>query len=275
MKDKYTMIQKFRILNNEKKAILATNFYNFETLKGVLLAAKETNSGIILQLTQSSIDYMGLENALEMARTALKYYNVEAWIHLDHGGTVSLAKQCIEAGFDSVMYDGSELPLKKNIENTREVVEYAQKYNVNVEAELGYVAKLGQDTNKTGYTEVNDAVKFVRETGINTLAVAIGTAHGFYKEKPKLDFNRLNEIKQAIKIPLVLHGGSGVPDADLIKAVDNGINKINVATEIKNTFIQSIKKEIANTDEIDLRKIFPPAIQSVTELIKHKLTIIN
>lgn len=269
------MIEKFSQLNKENKAILATNFYNFETLKGVLLAAKQTKSSIILQLTQSSIDYMGLEIAVNMARTALKYYQVEGWLHLDHGASVQLAKRCLDAGFDSVMYDGSELPLSENIKNTRQVVEYAEHYNANVEAELGYIPKLGQNTNKKGYTEVNDAIKFVKETGINSLAVAIGTVHGFYKGTPKLNFERLKEIKKAVKIPLVLHGGSGIPDADLKMAVANGINKINVATEIKNIFTKTIKQELNKSDEIDLRKTFPPSIDAITNLISKKILTIN
>jgi len=269
------MIQKFEQLNKEGKAILATNFYNFETLKGVLLAVKENNTSIILQMTQSSIDYMGLENALNMARTSFKFYNVEGWIHLDHGGSVELAKQCLDAGFDSVMYDGSELPIEENIKNTKEVVAYAKKYKANVEAELGYVAKLGQDTGKMGYTKVDDAIRFVKETGVNTLAVAIGTAHGFYKEQPKLDFKRLSDIKEAVKIPLVLHGGSGVPHEDLKKSVQNGICKVNVATEIKNIFTQTLKKELNKSDEIDLRKIFPPATEAVKDLVVTKLNAIQ
>ncbi len=270
------MIQKFKQLNKEGRAILATNFYNFETLKGVLLAAKECNSSVILQMTKSSIDYLGLANAINMARTALEFFEVEGWIHLDHGGSVALAKQCLDAGFDSVMYDGSELSLEENIKNTKEVVNYAKRYGVNVEAELGYVAKLGQDTGKMGYTKVEDAVKFVAETGVNTLAVAIGTAHGFYKEKPNLDFKRLLEIKKAVKIPLVLHGGSGVPHEDLKESVKNGICKVNVATEIKNIFTQTLKSELNKSDEIDLRKIFPPATEAVKELVITKLkAIIN
>ena len=110
---------------------------------------------------------------------------------------VELAKQCLDAGVDSVMYDGSELSIEENIQNTKEVVAYAKKFNANVEAELGYVAKLGQDKSKMVYTQVEDAKRFVEETGVNALAVAIGTAHGFYKEKPKLDFVRLAEIKEA------------------------------------------------------------------------------
>jgi len=269
------MIEKYQELNQANRAILATNFYNFETLKGVLLAVKDRKTDIILQITKGSIDYMGLENAINMARTALKFYGIRGWIHLDHGGTVELAKRCLDAGVDSVMYDGSELSVEENIKNTQEVVKYAKKFNASVEAELGYVAKLGQDKSKMEYTRVEDAKRFVEETGVNALAVAIGTAHGFYKEKPKLDFVRLAEIKEAVKTPLVLHGGSGVPDEDLIKSIQNGICKINLATEIKDTFIKNVKNEINKSEQIDLRIIFPPAVDAVKKLIINKLITIE
>ncbi len=269
------MKNKFKEINKERRALLATNFYNFETLKGILLAAKDRNSSIILQLTKSSIDYLGLENAVSMAKTGLKSFGVEGWVHLDHGPDIELVKACLEAGFDSVMYDGSELPLEQNIENTKKAVALAEKYGANVEAELGYIAKLGQAKDKVAYTAVEDALRFVRETGVDTLAVAIGTAHGFYKEKPKLDFERLQEIKEAVKIPLVLHGGSGVPGEDIKKAVKYGICKVNVATEIKNIFMQKLKKLLSETDEIDLRKVFPPATNAVKSLVEEKLKIVN
>ena len=139
---------KFKKLKQQKKGLLATNFYNYETLSGILTAASELNLPIILQLTKSSIDYMGLNIAVSMARTGLKDYDVEGWIHLDHGDSTILVRQCLDAGFDSVMFDGSELPFERNIELTSEVVEMAGNYNANVEAELGYVAKLGQSTEK-------------------------------------------------------------------------------------------------------------------------------
>ncbi len=269
------MKNKFEEINNANKALLATNFYNFETLKGVLLAAKDQNSSIILQMTKSSIDYLGLENAVSMAKTGLKYFGVEGWIHLDHGPNIDLVKACLDAGFDSVMYDGSELPLEQNIDNTKKVVALAEKYGANVEAELGYIAKLGQAKDKVSYTSAEDALLFVQETGVDALAVAIGTAHGFYKEKPKLDFDRLKEIKEAVKIPLVLHGGSGVPVDDVRKAIKNGICKVNVATEIKNIFMQTLKKLLSDTDEIDLRKVFPPATNAVKDLVVGKLRMVN
>lgn len=267
--------EKFIHCQENKCAILATNFYNFETLKGVLEAAKATGSPIILQLTRSSIEYMGLENAVNMGRTGLKSFGVEGWIHLDHGDSVELVNQCLNAGFDSVMFDGSELPIEQNIELTKSAVKLAKAFGANVEAELGYIAKLGQSTEIVESTKAVDAKHFVEATGVNALAVAIGTAHGFYKSTPKLDFERLMEIQKATDTALVLHGGSGVPDDSIKKAVSLGVCKVNVATEIKNIFTQTLKSELSKSDEIDLRKVFPPAIHAITELVEGKLALMN
>ena len=266
---------KFKKLKQQKKGLLATNFYNYETLSGILTAASELNLPIILQLTKSSIDYMGLNIAVSMARTALKDYGVDGWLHLDHGDSIQLVRHCLDAGFDSVMFDGSELPFERNIEVTSVVVEMAGKYNANVEAELGYVAKLGQSTEKMEFTRAEDARFFVEKTRVNALAVAIGTAHGFYKQKPKLDFDRLRQINESTDAALVLHGGSGVPAKDVKKCIDLGICKVNVATEIKNIFMLTLKNQLLNTDEIDLRKVFPAATRAVTGLVKEKLQIVN
>ncbi len=269
------LIEKLKEFRESQKALLATNFYNFETLKGIMEAAKETQLPVILQLTKSSIQYMGLQNAVALARSANEYYRVESWIHLDHGDSYELAEQCLKAGLESVMIDYSECTLEKNIELTRKVVKLAANYGANVEAELGYVAKLGQSTDKTGYTEPGDVDHFVNATGVNALAVAIGTAHGYYKQKPKLDFERLRRINQITDACLVLHGGSGVPDDQIKKAVELGVCKVNVATEIKNTFMYNIKKLMNQSDEIDLRKVFPPAIDMIKELIITKLRLIS
>jgi fructose-bisphosphate aldolase class II/tagatose 1,6-diphosphate aldolase GatY/KbaY len=267
--------KKLKEVQQQKRAILATNFYNFETLKAVLLAAKSGNHPLILQLTRSSIDYMGLENAVSMGRTGLSYFGVEGWIHLDHGGSVELVEQCLKAGFDSVMFDGSELPFDENISLTKKVVEMAKPYNANVEAELGYVAKLGQSFEKTEHTRPEAAAKFTKETGIDALAVAIGTAHGFYKAEPKLDFERLKAIAEATDTPLVLHGGSGVPAEAIKKAVSLGICKLNVATEIKNMFMKTLQQLLNDNTEIDLRKVFPFAIQEVRKLVEGKLMLVE
>jgi fructose-bisphosphate aldolase class II/tagatose 1,6-diphosphate aldolase GatY/KbaY len=267
--------EKMKSLTAQRKGLLATNFYNLETLHGVLKAASELKQPLILQLTSSSISYMGLMTAVNAARTGLKEFGVEGWLHLDHGGSVELAQACLDAGFDSVMIDGSELPLDENIKITKEVVKIAAAYNANVEAELGYVAKLGQSHTVNGFTQVHEAKTFVEETGIDALAIAIGTAHGFYKEEPKLQFELLADIHSSIDSILVLHGGSGVPGEQLRQAISLGICKVNLATEIKNIFMKTLQSILRDNDEIDLRKVFPKATASVTELVKEKLLIVQ
>ena len=267
--------EKFLELRRKRQGILATNFYNFETLEGILQAAQECNQPIILQLTKSSIDYMGLPVAFNLAKSMLAYHGVKGWVHLDHGDSYELAEKCLDVGFDSVMIDASEKPLKENIAVTRKVVKLAEKYGANVEAELGYIAKLGQNKDGTGFTRPEEAKKFVDATGVDALAIAIGTAHGFYDKEPKLDLERLSQIAMATDATLVLHGGSGVPAESLRNAVDRGICKINVATDIKNIFMQTLKTRLATNEEIDLRKVLPTATDKIAELVKGKLEIVK
>lgn len=260
----------------QKRGLLATNFYNLETLHGVLQAAADLNEPLILQLTKSSIDYMGLDTAVSLGRAGLKQFGVEGWIHLDHGGSIDLAQRCLDAGFDSVMIDGSELPFEKNIKITSEVVKRAKSYGANVEAELGYVAKLGQSTGQQqGFTQPGEAREFVKATGVDALAIAIGTAHGFYKEEPNLDIELLKKIAKETPATLVLHGSSGVPHKQVQEAISNGICKVNLATEIKNIFMKTLKNELATTDEIDLRQVFPVATAAITKLVTEKLEMIK
>ncbi|GAA3510351.1 class II fructose-1,6-bisphosphate aldolase [Aquimarina addita] len=259
---------------NEGKALLATNFYNFETLSAVLRAAKNTNSDIILQVSESSIDYLGVNVAKDLAKSASEQYGVTTWLHMDHGQDVTLVKKCIDAGFDSVMIDASEKPFEENVKITSEIVKYAESANVNVEAELGYISKLGQDQ-KMVYTQPKEAKQFVEATGVNALAIAVGSAHGFYKETPKLQIDLIQEINEVTPAALVLHGSSGIPDDQLQKAIKNGITKINLATEIKNIFMKSLREEFVATDGIDLRVIFPKATAKATSLVEDKLRAIN
>lgn len=262
-------------LQRKGKSLLATNFYNYETLKGVLSAAAALQQPIILQLTQSSLKYMGTAVAVNMARTAMKDFGVRGWLHLDHSTSYDLVYECLEAGFDSVMIDASEKSFEENINVTSRVVELASKYNANVEAELGYVAKLGQSSELLAYTDPDQAKQFVDATGVHALAVAIGTVHGFYKKEPKLDLERLTAIRSLTNIPLVLHGGSGIPGDILVAAVQKGICKINLATEIKNIFIETLKNDLQTSDEIDLRIVFPPAIAAVTQIVRSKLELLR
>ncbi|PID91187.1 MAG: ketose-bisphosphate aldolase [Bacteroidetes bacterium] len=271
-----TLQDKLKKLREERKAILAANFYNLETLQAALRAASHEGVPIILQLSESSIRYIGLELAAKMARAAIEAWKVEAWLHLDHGGSLELVRRCLDAGFDSVMIDASEKALEENIRISREAVKMAAKYGANVEAELGYIAKLHQKQSvESGFTRPDDALRFAEETGVSALAVSIGTAHGFYREEPKLDIELLGRIREKVETPLVLHGSSGVPDEAILAAIRNGITKINLATEIKNAFMKKLKSGLMATDEIDLRIVFPKATDAACELIQNKLRLIT
>jgi ketose-bisphosphate aldolase len=269
-----TLKEKLATCSKEGSALLAVNFYNFETLKGLLLAAKATGSPLILQLSESSLDYLGIDPAVAMARAMLKEFAVEGWLHLDHGSSIEVVQKCLDAGFDSVMIDASEQSFEENVRITKEAVRIAKTFNANVEAELGYVAKLGQDQ-AAEPTSAADAKRFTEATGIDALAIAIGNAHGFYKHTPNLRLDRLREIRAVTNCALVLHGSSGIPDEQLQEAIRSGISKINLATETKNTFMKKLQLLLAGSDEIDLRKVFPKAIDEVQQLITRKLRVIN
>jgi len=265
-----------KLLENKKngEAILATNFYNYETLSAVLTAAQNTNSELIIQLSESSINYMGLKVATALAKSAKEQYGITAWLHLDHGQDVNLVRACIDAGFDSVMIDASEKSFRENVEITRNIVKYAESYQINVEAELGYISKLGQDQ-KMIYTQPKEAREFVEATGVNALAIAVGSAHGFYKETPELQIDLISEINNVTTAALVLHGSSGIPSKQIQAAIKNGITKMNLATEIKNIFMKSLQAELRNTNNIDLREVFPAATGKAIELVEDKMRIIG
>ncbi len=275
MKNSTRLKDQWKKLRQANEALLAVNFYNFETLQGVVKAAGTVNSPLILQLTRSSIEYMGLPVATALAESVLQHFDVKGWLHLDHGDSYELAARCLDAGFDSVMIDASEKPFSENISITKSVVKLAEQYDASVEAELGYVAKLGQSTERTGFTEPDEAKLFVEETGVDALAIAIGSAHGFYKETPQLDLQRLAEINSVTDTALVLHGASGIPHDILQEAIQCGICKINLATEVKNIFMKTLKVQLIENEDIDLRKVFPTATDAVTALVQNKLEVIQ
>lgn len=269
-----TCKQRLKQCTQNGTAMLATNFYNFETLKGLLLAAHKTGNSLILQTSEGTLRYLGVKTAASLARSLLTELGVQGWLHFDHGGSIELVKECLDAGYDSVMIDASEKPLSENIKITREVVKIAEPYGANVEAELGYIAKLGQ-RQEMEPTPLKDAVTFGEQTGVDALAIAIGNAHGFYSRTPHLNFERLREIRAATSCCLVLHGSSGIPDDQLKEAIRLGIGKINLATETKNAFMTKLQTLLTGSLEIDLRKIFPEAIAAVEDLIKKKLEVIG
>ena len=258
------------------KAIAALNFYNAETLIAHVRAAKASNESIILQTTEATIDYLGFGIIVAMATAAADQLEQPVALHLDHGSSYELAARCIDKGYTSVMIDGSKLSFADNCALTRRVVELAHTAGVSVEGELGHV---GQNNDPTAaatqfLTGANDAARFVTETNVDALAVAIGTAHGFYKGEVKLDFGRLQEINAAVpNTPLVLHGGSGVSSELLQKSIALGIRKVNFGTELKNAFTRAVKHSLSSSDDIDLRRTFSPAISAVEEISRSKIQI--
>lgn len=255
-------------------AILATNFYNAETLLAVLRAAQQTEAALILQTSPATLDYLGVQTAAAMARAAASEAGVSAWLHLDHARDLQTVRRCIEAGYDSVMIDASDRDFDTNVRLTREAVALARPRGVLVEAELGYIPKLGErEAEAFEMTSPEQAERFVQETGVDLLAVAIGNAHGFYKRQPQLDIDRLRAIRQRVEAFLVLHGASGVPDDQWREAVRGGIVKVNFATEIKDTFMAHLRELMTRSESIDIRQVFPPAMRAVTELVKSKILL--
>jgi tagatose 1,6-diphosphate aldolase GatY/KbaY len=261
-----------------RTAVAALNFYNAETLLAHIRAANALRASIILQTTESTINYLGLGLIIAMARAAAEQMEKPVALHLDHGASYELAERCVEAGYTSVMFDGSRLPFAENCQLTRRVVELAHANGVSVEGELGHVGHNDETAARditSFYTRPEDALRFVEETGVDALAVAIGTAHGFYKGEVRLDFERLDRIRDVVgeRVALVLHGGSGVPDELLRQAILHGISKINFGTELKNAFTLAAKESLSSSDDIDLRRTFAPAIAAVQQISMAKIRI--
>src|ERR1043166_102752 len=260
----------------ERKAIAALNFYNAETLIAHVRAANALNASIILQTTEATINYLGVRMIQGMATAAADQLQQAVALNLDHGSSYDVAARCIEHGYTSVMIDGSKLSFADNCALSRRVVDLAHSAGVSVEGELGHVGQNSEASadDKQFLTEPNHAARFVSETEVDALAVAVGTAHGFYKGEVKLDFGRLQEIAGALpNTPLVLHGGSGVSAELLRKAIACGIRKVNFGTELKNAFTNAVKTSLSSSDDIDLRRTFAPAIAAVEEISRSKIQI--
>ena len=213
-----------------------------------------------------------------MAEVAAKKYNIPIAIHLDHFEDVDKIKHFVDLGFKSTMIDASHAPFEENIETVKKVVEYAHKYDATVEAELGRLGgqedDLIVDEKDTKYTNPAQAKEYVERTGIDSLAVAIGTAHGLYKGEAKLDLDRLAEIRAMVEVPLVLHGASDVPDELVKKAISLGICKVNVATDLKIPFSDAVKKYfIENPEANDPRKYMAPGKEAMKKIVAHKIMV--
>ncbi len=257
-------------------AVGAFNVENMEMVMAVVQAAEELHAPVILQTTPSTVKYAGLELYYANVKAAAEQVSVPIALHLDHGNSFELAMQALRSGYTSIMIDGSHEPFEDNIALTKKVVEVCRPAGVPVEAELGKVGGKEDDLdcNEPGYTDPKDAVRFVEETGISSLAVAIGTAHGIYKGEPKLDMDRLSQIRACVDIPLVLHGASGVPDEAVRECIRRGISKVNFATELRIAYSDGIKEYLRDAPEtFDPKKYGHVAIDHVVELVKNKIKV--
>lgn len=258
-------------------AIGAFNVENMEMVQAVVSAAEELNSPVIMQTTPGTLKYADLDYFYANVKTAAQKASVPVVIHLDHGNSFELAMKALRAGYTSIMIDGSHDTFEKNIAVSKAVVDACHPSHIPVEAELGKVGGKEDDLEggeDTPYTDPQQAKQFVEATGIDSLAVAIGTAHGIYKGIPKLDVNRLSEIKEVVSIPLVLHGTSGVPDETVQECICRGICKVNYATDLRIAFSKGVKAVLnENPDTIDPKKYNAQGREEVKQYVMNKIKV--
>ncbi len=259
-------------------AVGAFNANNMEQIQGIVDAANEEKSPVILQVSQGAIDYAGLGFATAMVKVAAEEASVPVALHLDHGASFEQNVICLRAGFTSLMFDGSKLPYEENVAITAKIVEMASVVGIPVEAELGKVLqsrdKVTEEQVRAAMTDPDQAADFVARTGISSLAVAIGSVHAMEAAEAELDIDRLKAIRAKVNIPLVLHGSSGVKESSEVEAIQYGICKINVATMLNQAFIKGILDGYAaNPKNIDPRKWLALSRDGVKEVVRSKMRL--
>ncbi|QCJ44322.1 class II fructose-1,6-bisphosphate aldolase [Bacillus sp. S3] len=260
----------------EKYAVAQININNFQWAEAILEAAQEEQSPVIVASSDRLVDYLGgFKTIATMINSIIEEKNitVPVALHLDHGNSVERCKEAIDAGYTSVMIDGSHHPIDKNIEMTKQVTEYARLHGVSVEAEVGTVG--GNEDGLIGgiqYANPEECVRIVKETGIDALAAALGSVHGPYQGEPKLGFAEMKEISGLTNVPLVLHGGSGIPNYQIQQAIELGHAKINVNTECLQAWAKAVREVLDKDKEIyDARTILSPGKEAVKQTVKAKL----
>ena len=253
----------------------AFNVGNLEMVKGAVQAAEELSTPIILQVAEVRLGHSPLGYIGPMMVQAAKEAAVDIAVHFDHGKSVEAIGKALELGFTSVMFDGSGYPLEENIARTKEIVALARPYGATVEAELGRVG--GSEDGSAGhealYTDPSEAVRFCAETGIDALAVAIGNAHGNYKQAPSLAFDVLQEIRARVEIPLVLHGGSGITDDEFRRLIRSGITKVNIATASFNALAKHVEEHIRSDEMHTYFTISEAMVRGAYENVRHHIEV--
>lgn len=263
----------------EKKfAVGQFNMNNLEFAQAIAEAAAELNSPFIFGVSEGALKYMGMEFTVAIAEAAAKKTGLPIALHLDHGSSFEVAMACIRAGFSSVMFDGSHYPFEENIRLTKEIVKAAHAMGVSVEGELGTIGGVEDDISvdeaDAALAKPEEAIRFYEETGVDALAIAVGTAHGMYAGEPNIRFDIIEEVASKIPVPIVLHGGSGVPDEAIRKAIQVGVGKINVNTENQVAATEKIREVLAKDAKVyDPRKYLGPARDAMIEIVKSKIEL--
>ncbi|KIL34574.1 tagatose-bisphosphate aldolase [Cohnella kolymensis] len=261
-----------------KFAVGQFNMNNLEFAQAITEAAKEEKSPFIFGVSEGALKYMGMEYTVAIAKAAADSSGLPIALHLDHGSSFDVAMKCIRAGFSSVMFDGSHYSFEENIRLTKEVVRAAHAMGVSVEGELGTIGGVEDDISvdeaHAALAKPEEAIRFYEETGVDCLAIAVGTAHGMYKGEVKIHFDIIKEVVAKIPVPIVLHGGSGVPDEMIRQAIQAGAGKINVNTENQVACTNAIR-EVLNKDSkvYDPRKYLTPARNAMKEVVKEKIRL--
>lgn len=260
-------------------AIGAFNVENLTMLQGVIEAAEEMNSPVILQTTPGTVKETGLDYMYGLAKAAAERSSIPIVLHLDHCNEFDLAVKALRTGYTSIMIDGSHKPFEENIKTTKPVVDICKPVGVSVEAELGKVkgrADALYDTNEDLFTDPQEAKEFAERTGVTSLAVSIGTVHGVYKGEPNINIERLREIHDVLGCSIVLHGTSGVPDDVVRECVQNGVRKVNYATDLRIGFTNAIRDYVTeNPDQFDPRKYQTLAKEAVKKEVKHLIEVVG
>jgi len=261
-----------------KYAVGQFNMNNLEFTQAIMEAAKLENSPVILGVSEGALKYMGIEYTVAMAKAAADLTGLPVALHLDHGSSFEIAMQVIRAGFTSVMFDGSHYPYAENVKITKKLVEAAHAMGVSVEGELGTIGgtedDLSVEESAARLANPEEAIRFYEETGVDALAIAVGTAHGLYKGEPKIHYDIIEKVAKAIPISIVLHGGSGVPDQAIRESLKYGVGKINVNTENQVACTEAIRKVLDNDKKVyDPRKYMKPCREAMIEVVRNKIRL--
>ena len=259
-----------------KRIVAAFNVFGYEDAKAVIDAATECNAPVILMTNRDAVEYIDVKYYAKLYGEMARDAQVPVCIHLDHAKNFNLIVKAMMVGYTSVMYDGSQLPIKENIKNTKEIVKIAKTLGISVEGEIGSVAYSDKQDIKSIYTEPEEAEYFAKETGVDALAVAIGTVHRMQKQEANIQYDRLEKIINLINTPIVIHGSTGVKDEDLIKLRGYNVGKVNIGTALRMAFFKSLKQEMELYPEVfDRTKLFKKPMEEVKKVAMDKMKLLG